>query len=229
MMEGSEDHTRRGAKREVPEDDSEEDEVESRAKAHREHEAQRPKEVDTEDLRECNHIISTMDYEYEMEIFKYDQGFLYKFDMNGDQLNIKEQCINCQTDMFAKMTEEMKKSMHMVILRYCKLCRITQLIYKEREQEVRKLMNDLKDKEFADCLYGNMNEASIIIDCIKKIKDEFPDIYNEYSNLMTEVSNEMNFILKKMVDMQQCIKEDWRTSILGINYKYLSTAFTVSR
>ena len=53
-----------------------------------------------------------------------------------------------------------------------------------------------------------MNEASIIIDCVKKIKDEFPDIYKEYSNLMTEVSNEMNFILKKMVDMQQCIKED---------------------
>ena len=208
MMGDVEGNARRGVKRKVRLGDSEDNVVESSTQAQRVHEAQSLGDNSIQDLRECNHIISTMDYEFEMEIFRYDQGLLYKFDMNGDKLGIKDQCANCQSDLFSKLVDEMKKSMHMIILRYFKLHRITHLINKEREREFQELMEEMKNEKFADCLYGNLNEASIIIDCIKKIKFEFPAVHQEYSSIMSEIDNEMKLCLKEMINMQQSIKEE---------------------
>ena len=46
-------------------------------------------------------------------------------------------------------------------------------------------MTNFKNEDFANCLYGNLNEASIIRDCIKKIETDFPDTYKNNKKHLT--------------------------------------------
>ena len=172
---------------------------------------QRTEEADKVNSRiknECYENIKSMEYELESDIWQHNQNMLFIFDMEGDKLGIGAKCPVCRQTAIKNLIEEIKKGLHMVVLRSFKLYRTFNMIKKTYEGEMLETMTNLKNEEFANCLYTNLNGASIIGDSITKIKNEFPATYIENKELMKEVEKEIMESINMMTDMQTCIKDE---------------------